>query len=46
MSRKHNTKHARTPNDRYRAKLAAGVVDGRLVDVRLSDGRPASARRS
>ncbi len=47
MTKKHHAKHpARGVNVRYQQKIAQGLVDGRLADVKLGDGRPASAKRS
>lgn len=46
MARKHNTKHNRSTNVRYAQKLQEGLVDGRLTDPRLSDGKRASEKRS
>lgn len=46
MSKKCNTKHDRGTNRRYAVKLHEGLVDGRLADPILSDGKRASAKRS
>lgn len=44
MSTKHNVKK-QSKNPRYREKLNQGLVDGRLADPILSDGKRASAKR-
>ena len=46
MARKHNTKHlSRGRNVRYAVKRHEGLVDGRMSDPRLADGKHASAKR-
>ena len=48
MSRKHNTKHQHTSNGKYEARLKNRGVSSAQVrqsDPRLSDGKPASAKR-
>ena len=45
MARKHNTKHQRGQNVRYQKKRNEGLVDGRLADPILSDGKRVSAKR-
>jgi hypothetical protein len=44
VSKKHNTKHRRSTSA-YGTKLNEGLVDGRLSDPVLSDGKRASVKR-
>ncbi len=45
MSKKHNTKHARSTNVRYAQKVQEGEAGGRMADPILTDGKRASAKR-